>query len=340
MGILLAGRRDDGLSCEAGGRRYMCYSALGYFHPVTATRDEADALCKSDAEAMFRSIDYALGLFAPGQIVSLEWPAGVGDDVVVLRDTVSVVGGTVRGLVHNRSKTLFARQVAVAAPAEAGGGVWRWPLTVQPGERAPFEIDGWAGSADPAAVALGVSAELTPYIDISRSFIGGVRHIESGDAGTYRYMADLFPGLEQQDPTGASPEFETFILSMGVKAPDSHPSLAEAVMGQTVLDLRAYAAFLDDNGKVVDVIRTFPHHLFTGYDQSVHQGRDYVVIDRLPMDPPTGTPKDSGFDIWFILEHDDFYLWVGGANPPPAGPPVLEPADPPPRTPAVPLPGD
>lgn len=70
--------------------------------------------------------------------------AALVDDVRVLTDTVLVRDGVLRGLVRNWSRTLWAYGVAVTAD----GRSWHWPLSVQPGEVAPFEIDGWDGPAD------------------------------------------------------------------------------------------------------------------------------------------------------------------------------------------------
>ena len=63
------------------------------------------------------------------------------DEVAVLGDSVLVRDRVVRGLVQNMSERMFARDVAVSVDAKR----WEFPLTVQPGEVAPFVIEDYRG---------------------------------------------------------------------------------------------------------------------------------------------------------------------------------------------------
>ena len=300
-------------SCGQSGPRYACVSPSGELVRLWATRQEAVEACEKDMEAAARNARM-LGV-DPGRSFASRW--ATAEVVAVDADTVSVIDGVVRGLVFNRSATQFARRVTVSAPLTAGGGSWVWPLTVQPHEYAPFEIAGWSGSADPAVAAAGLSvaASLSPYIDISRSMV-------LNTAGNFHDQL-----------MWAKPAFVV---------PTSHPSLADVVLNQTVDDLRAYATYTElIGGKrvVSDVVELAPKAWVTppgATDES------QIAVRTLPIPPEAGiTSRPYDFTIWIDIAHEfPDEIWVGGANPPPAGPPVLVPADPPPRTPVVPVPGD
>ena len=87
------------------------------------------------------------------------------DEVAVRTDSVLVAGGVVRGLVQNMSQRLFARHVTVSVD----GSAWVFPLTVQPTEVVPFEIEGYAGPSDPESIGFEVSAQFVPEPDPRRS---------------------------------------------------------------------------------------------------------------------------------------------------------------------------
>ncbi|WP_419551636.1 hypothetical protein [Candidatus Poriferisodalis sp.] len=116
------------------------------------------------AEMGFLSSDHAhperLGgiWFAP-------WDAPL-DEVRVLVETIAVRDGVLRGLMRNWSRHLWAYGLTVSA----GGREFVWPLSVQPGEIAPFEIHGWDGPTDPDLIELSVLAEMSWHADLSRAF--------------------------------------------------------------------------------------------------------------------------------------------------------------------------
>ena len=125
---------------------------------------------------------------------------GPVDEVRVLPETVLVRDGVLRGLVRNWSRTLWAYGVTVAAE----GRVWHWPLTVQPGETAPFEIGEWDGPADPADIGFDVDAEMSNdadmtrdvYIRVPAAFLGG---IIKGDDFDYYLPPEISAELEPED---------------------------------------------------------------------------------------------------------------------------------------------
>ena len=63
------------------------------------------------------------------------------DGVRLLEDSVTVMDGVLRGMVRNLSRGLWAYEVTVTAAQRE----FVWPLSVQPGEMAPFEIEDWEG---------------------------------------------------------------------------------------------------------------------------------------------------------------------------------------------------
>ena len=294
---------SDGVECdESGGRRYI-YVGNGWStspaHPTVAEalahRDRIEAKW---VDARRRRPDGELlgyhGMF------KREFPLEPRDEVVVLSDTVSVSGGVVRGLVHNLSEGLYARNVVVSA----GDSSWRWPLTVQPGERAPFEIEGWQGSKDPAEVALSVTADMSTVFDLSRAFgIGEYR--PEPQRGRYVAMGAL------------------------LTEPTSPPGLGEAIGQQTIDDLRAYFAVLDvGSGTVIDVVKGLVYFSVWHDDGTVSDPRD-IVIDSYPVSPDslpehyTFLPSGQRAPFGSVLDAEsytnyDLQVWFGGATPPTA----------------------
>lgn len=118
--------------------------------------------------------DVNFGYF--GVFNKLEGFPQMTDPIVVDPFTMLADDGFLRGLVHNVSDRLFARDVAVRVSRKGFSGAeetWFWPITVQPGERAPFEvfIGGWEGNRPNSEFDLVVSATLSDRVDISRSFL-------------------------------------------------------------------------------------------------------------------------------------------------------------------------
>lgn len=307
-----------GAQCDVpGGKRYSAYVHRGSLGFAFAT--VAEAMADRDEE-LARGADHRTR-FPEGYLLGYlgefkrEFPLEPTDEVVVLTDTVTVKDGAVRGLVHNLSRTRFARDVVVTArPAATESNSqqstlsWYWPLTVQPGERAPFEIENWAGLTDLTAIDIQVAATLSDDVDISRAFALGGGPIGSDPIEAWGFNADL-------------------------RVPTSHPHLESAILGQTIQDLRAYAAFIQD-GRVIDLqkLRTWA----AGYYGENGDKQEVVDIDSFPISaddlPEPIASKDdlyfvpTGFTPFFSFsfapQGDGFQLWAGGANPPPAQQPT------------------
>ncbi|MCQ3812537.1 MAG: hypothetical protein KTV68_18520, partial [Acidimicrobiia bacterium] len=92
------------------------------------------------------------------------------DRVEVLSSSITVRDCVVRGLVHNKSDNMFARNVIVTLIGSDGDErvEWHWPLTMQPGEVAPFEVEiSWPRED----IDFEVAADMSGDPDVSRSFL-------------------------------------------------------------------------------------------------------------------------------------------------------------------------
>ena len=314
-------RTIDEVSCvEPGGRRYVYMSdggPGGVFATVEgATDDHNDRNRYSDESLIIRPPDIPLGYFG-----HLDWTFQLEDidEIRVMPDSVLVRDGVVRGLVRNFSKTLFGREVTVTASSVEGKESannnavpvsGRFPLTVQPGERAPFEIEGWTGSTDPADFVLVVTADLSTNVDITRSFAFG-----SGGSVTTRsvdeeFFKDFVPDFVYQAEKHKIDEDGWLMIEyvqVTLSEPTSHPSLADQVLNQTIEDLRVYMA-LGGTGGVFDVVEPL---LYRGLSEPVHP-RDYPQVVSQPT-MINGFPK-YGFHVTFIPGYT-WHLWAGEPGP-------------------------
>ncbi|WP_419554147.1 hypothetical protein [Candidatus Poriferisodalis sp.] len=181
------------------------------------------------------------------------WDAPV-DEVRVVRESATVRDGVLRGFVQNMSRRLWAYDVAVSAD----GRDFVWPLSLQPGEVAPFEMPRWDGPTDTSLIQFAMDADMSWHADASRAFGDGSRPDMLYVApSTQRVLADRLRGRYPEVTADAEP----YSVSVGVfswdgvrpVAPDSHPSLADDIARLTVEDLRAYGAVVDSHGRVIDV---------------------------------------------------------------------------------------
>ena len=254
-----------------------------------------------------------------GRMRQVLWWGWMGDQVHVLQDSVSVRDGVVRGLVANTSRTLFARDVTVTArPAvpqsetgDGGGASGRWPLTVQPAEMAPFEIDGWAGSGDPSDIVFEVAASWSPDPDLSRSLSFGQDNRHWSGAETFRYEAPDYVYEAEKHKIPDHGQLGFHILNVGILASTSHPSLAEATMSQTIPDLGVHIAFFNEDGTVYDVVE--PASFFETWTEE--GGFDGQPANSLPT-TINGVQRNS-FRVIFLFETGFWHIWAGGAHPPP-----------------------
>ena len=267
-------------------------------------------------------------------------------NVIVERDTVGLVDGVIRGLVINQSDRLFARDVVVTAATGSGSykaTSWQWPLTVQPGERAPFEITGWSESANIEDIVFTVSSTLSERVDISRSFqivrnrVGIV--YREGMEDIYRQERYNRPPIPTADPTGALYHYEdeflnmypTFLTQYGefgsqglfyfdynaeLEETDSHPNLNYEIMNQVVEDLRAYVAFFNSDMEVVAIEELDP---LTAIYQPPKFEPKLIPVRSVPT--PSVQARHSVRLLVTIPRGDDHQsnqyqfsqIWIGGA---------------------------
>ena len=277
-----------------------------------------------------------------GYIGHLEWNFPLEDfDEVVVEDSVLVRDGIVRGLVRNLSKTMFAREVTVTARPAAGtesenndaqAVSGRFPLTVQPGERAPFEINGWAGSDNPALFDLAVAANLSDRVDITRSFsfgTGGNVTTRTLDEEFLKNFVPDFVYQAEKHKIGDDGLLMIEYISAYLTAPTSHSSLKDQVLSQSIEDLRVYMALIGA-GKVYGIVEP---PLYRERPEPVHP-RDYPQVISQPT-IINGFPL-NGFSVTFIPEYS-WHIWVGEPGPLDFDPRTL-PETPPPAVPPDSLP--
>ena len=207
------------------------------------------------------------------------------DEVGVLAETVKVRDGVLRGLVRNWSRRLWAYEVTVSA----GDHVFEWPLSVQPGEIAPFEFPGWEGPADSDLIRISVDADMSWHTDPSRAFDrSSDLHLWAGD---YAQRA-LAEAVRDRYPQVTS-DVAADAVSVGVlewygarpHAPDSHPSLRDDIENLTVADLRGYGALFDRDGRIVDVAAAPAVRLWLADDDGENnywQRRRWEDVPSLP----------------------------------------------------------
>ncbi|WP_419945722.1 hypothetical protein [Candidatus Poriferisodalis sp.] len=155
---------------------------------------------------------------------------------------------------RNWSRTLWAYGVSV----EADGREFRWPLSIQPGEAAPFEIYGWEGTADSLLADISVTAEMSNDADLSRAW-WMLPYPQVIEPGVWRHSPGRLPTPPQEvlDELLASAERLVSAgahYSLSSDLPDSHPSLHGELDESIEFDLAVYVAYLGDDGSVTDLI--------------------------------------------------------------------------------------
>ena len=234
------------------------------------------------------------------------------DEVGVVAGSVSVLDGALRGLVRNRSRTLWAYGVRV----RAGGRSWSWPLSVQPGEVAPFEFDDWDGPANGAGIGFEVDAELSNDADLSRSF-EFLPLFESTDGSREDFSGWLPADLDGELAVDAPRALTVALVPMSSEFEVSHPSLGGLWAPGVIESLRGFVAQVDPDGRVAEVSAITPFHA-PGHS---YRGRtDDGPLVAMPTYPPPDSKPVAGppyvnfaFAIW---PDTDWMFWIGGAHPP------------------------
>ncbi len=242
-------------------------------------------------------------------------PFGIGfapvdapvDEVRVLSGTVAVSGGVLRGLVRNWSRRLWAYGVTVAA----GEHVFEWPLSVQPGEVAPFEIGGWDGPTDAGLIDIDVTAELSWHADPSRAWelaSGYPRVLRVGELtrrGLPDSVRDRYVHVTGDVAAGSVSLGSVEVLSVPLRGATSHLSLRDVYDDFAVADLRGYGALFDSHGRVVDV-GPAPTVGVTSYDGRGVAER-FEEVTRLPhplAEPRHGSPIAAFVAVLFDIHAD------------------------------------
>lgn len=223
------------------------------------------------------------------------------DEVRVLAESLSIRDGALRGLVRNWSRNLWAYRVTVTA----GDRVWEWPLSMQPGEAAPFEFEDWTGDQDPLAVEYAVTGQMSPDVDRSRLFHIG----EYPDLTRDRFHDHLPQEIIDSLPPGT--EAMTHFYGYYVYAA-SHPSLlqdGEWTHEPPRFEPSVWSAWFDERGRVGDVDRSTP----TRSDRFHPDG----TVDHEPRIVEWLEPDPDGY-LGFAIVGGGTYKWVGGANTAPA----------------------
>jgi len=278
------------------------------------------------------------------------------EEIYIDSDSVRMGSGLIRGLLHNQSEKNFAREVTVSATIKDTGallGTWKWPLSVQPGERAPFEIPYSQSDLTAEQIEITVSATLSEEVDPTRSFVifdyeyGRVheetsrnphqsRHFNAdqevmpGDylniyafwkPPDYCYSKEEFANIYGEIVASeelANLELFTYLdMYARLVPPLSHPELAKTITTQFIKNLRAYTAIFDHDMKVVDV-KEIP--LFTAVYGEANVLGPYVEVDTIPA-PNRWSP--NAVRLLRIIPYEDeadmeegyfSQIWIGGAN--------------------------
>ena len=314
-------RSGDEVDCDTpGGNRYS-YVSEDVRWPARPTGAEAAVQYNAMRD---RGADRRKA-FPPGLLLGYyglfvrQFPLIERDAVVVLEDSVTVRDGNVRGLVHNLSETQYAREVTVTARGSQSDGTanadsdvvgsWKWPLTVQPGERAPFEITGWTGGSDPESVTLQVTASLSAQVDFKRSFGPIVREYWPADEEDYRRIVPSYAIGSESIPAY---EFGFTEVTGRLRLPNSDPEVIEQMTGIVIEDPRMYFALLDIEMKVIDV---FERATYASFDTG------HMRINNLPTryeDGPGDPVVVLSMTASIIPGTYRWQVWMGGANPSPA----------------------
>jgi hypothetical protein len=256
------------------------------------------------------------------------------DSVVVLPGKVSVIDGVVRGLAQSQSLKLWARNVTVTATDRTGAkGEWRFPLTVQPGEPLPFEIENWTGTQTPAEINFTISADLSPRIDLTRALTLHKREYLGPKAGFHRYKyypveMGAYPYgtavLEADETLHINDDYISWVqIDIRRSESTAHPRLAETARQQTIENLKVYAA-ITTQGVITDVRELTPMAPFHfGYEWP---DGEWLEMRTIPtVFPPDPLPFEGA--IVAIVGSDASWTWGGWIWAGSAAPDARSPGD-------------
>ncbi|WP_419856040.1 hypothetical protein [Candidatus Poriferisodalis sp.] len=311
--------------------RYALWSVynISWYHTPEQAREAIASREAAAEERLAHSLpdgELPLGIYSPFHSdVVLPVAEQAVEELRVEPGSVSVIDGVVRGLVRNWSRTMWAYSVSVSVSV----GTWHWPLSIQPGEIAPFEIEGWTGEPPEPAQFI-VEAEFSPEIDVSRAWFviasPGLRwHWPHGlrNSGFPAEMYESFPPEEQVLILHGYARAH-YSLPNKVAQRLSHPSLADVAHLVAIPDLRGYAALgsSDEPGAIVDVIRIplYGVYYFPDGTPDVDQVRR-IETTRYPIPAVENATHFGGiFQVDWAVHRPEGTgvrgVWAGGAHPP------------------------
>lgn len=266
-----------------------------------------------------------LGMVAESRYEPIEF-AGVldsADPVSVVPESLAYEAGTLRGLVRNWSPTRFAYEVHVSID----GAAWRWPLSVQPGELAPFELTSLGLDAPPKAEDLEVRARLRDESDLSRAFdFGCSPPWFEGNADDLRFRV---PDVVYDTLPPQGRHAMVYYCADADSSIASRPDWEDDLRPVTIDDLRSYVAFIDYSGKVIEIrqLTVFTEYFVDDEDgsskartQVINAIPDVRVFDgesrwsssaRVAFAAPDIGDSDDGW-----IRSASWVLWLGGAHQP------------------------
>ena len=321
------------MSCDGSepgayiGYRYALVNAwgeMGWYqseeHALESFRESQAAVSERYGNMLPRGQN-AWGSLTAGHGIEFADRTAPVDEVRVLTETVAVRDGVLRGLVRNWSRRYFAYGTRVSA----GDGMWHWPLSIQPGEVAPFAIEDWTGPQEPDQIEFDIDTEMSLEVDISRAWHVNEhprsQWVEATDVDGWDYPLELAALLPQHGEFAlpsvwAEPEYGSWRPFLN----SSHPSLAQLTDLARIEDLRSYVALLDDyGGRVMDVQKAWP--LVSGWLRDSELGAEawrHLEANRFPFRPPAVEfRQESAFLdlIWYSPEPWVAFVWLGGAHP-------------------------
>lgn len=305
---------DGGIAHDLSSRyAYIGQDQTYYFATLEraqAYRDSVELESRSRHPTELPAGSTILGFLSINAPYGVEFlPADSSFDAVhILPTSLSRRGNVLRGLVRNWSQDKFAYGLTV----EANGLNWSWPLSVQPGEVAPFELHGWNEALQIEEADFLVRAELSSDADLSRSFA-----IESTWQGEplvrSRFGEMLPPAVIDQFPEGVS---HVNWMSAVLKRPwSAQPTAAEGWRSVAEFEVRAFVAWILSDGSISHVMPIIPSLAYY-FDENEQRLHDPFVVTHLP-DPRVHNDFSLAYTPLFDQAHIvGQLLWIGGAHEP------------------------
>ncbi|WP_419853864.1 hypothetical protein [Candidatus Poriferisodalis sp.] len=235
--------------------------------------------------------------------------------VEVVAGSVDQRDGVIRGLIRNRSRRQFAYDVRVTYRGES----WSWPLAMQPGELAAFELKHAETDTTLQVDQIVVKARLSAEADLSRNVNFNCGH------GPFEANAQTVPIMLPEEIRSALPSNGRHTIQsdcgrMGLRT-TSHPGLPHYADGVSVDVLAAFVAFLDQE-RVVEVLRvpvaaTYMHNNEQGDEiwasrvitslplQHPHlRGFEYPELTVTVAAPPSEGPDPYQYLVWIGRAHE------------------------------------